>query len=80
MGRQVLTCWNTTHALQHLPDGGPVLRAQTSPAHLVLLLQATQLEITAGANGRDTYDISLVVRLDFSSRAEPACSVACLAC
>ena len=57
--------------------GGPCSEpkpAQNSRAHLVLLLQATQLEITAGANGRDTYDISLVVRLDFSSRAEPACS------
>ena len=32
---------------------------------LTFLLQATQLEITAGANGRDTYDISLVVLLDF---------------
>jgi hypothetical protein len=29
-------------------------------------LQATQLEITAGAGGRDTYDISLVVRLDLN--------------
>lgn len=49
-------------------------KLRISDQRFTFLLQATQLEITAGANGRDTYDISLVVRLDFLSSTGSCCS------
>ncbi len=43
--------------MAHIRWAAPASHTQSHP-----VLQATQLEITAGSNGRDYYDISLVVR------------------
>ncbi|KAK9844740.1 hypothetical protein WJX74_006206 [Apatococcus lobatus] len=46
--------------------------SQTADQECLLLLpQATQLEITAGANGRDTYDISLVNAYNLPAAIQP---------